>query len=278
MEQPLLRLNLNSLEKVLKDFYVLTNIKISIFDTNYNEIVSYPKDHCAFCKLMNQNEFTRNKCAASNERSFRHCNMHRDLYINHCHANLIEATYPLIQNDVVIGYLMFGQITDEQNKKVIKSNIIEYLEKNDIKIPAEPEYFSITRKSKEQISAASKILEACTFYILLKDYVKLQESNFIVKLNRYIDEHISEDLSIETLMSVFNISKNKLYNKFNEFLNCGIAEHIKSRRIEKAKDLLKNTNKKIHTISNDVGFNDYNYFCRVFKKEVGMSAKQYRKS
>ena len=70
---------------------------------------------------------------------------------------------------------------------------------------------------------------------------------------------------------------NKLYDSANEYLGQGIAEHIKSLRIKEARRLLKETNLAVHEIADKVGFNDYNYFCRVFKKEVGMPAKQYRK-
>ena len=78
-------------------------------------------------------------------------------------------------------------------------------------------------------------------------------------------------------MKEFHISRNKLYDSANEYLGQGIAEHIKSLRIKEARRLLKETNLAVHEIADKVGFNDYNYFCRVFKKEVGMPAKQYRR-
>ena len=57
----------------------------------------------------------------------------------------------------------------------------------------------------------------------------------------------------------------------------GIAAYIKMRRLEKAKDLLQYGTDPVSSISQQVGFPDYNYFHRVFKQYAGVSAKQYRK-
>ena len=56
------------------------------------------------------------------------------------------------------------------------------------------------------------------------------------------------------------------------------ARYLNHFRIQKACDLLANTDALIKHLSWKVGFRDSNYFCRVFKKEVGMSPTEYRKS
>ena len=56
----------------------------------------------------------------------------------------------------------------------------------------------------------------------------------------------------------------------------GIAAYIKKLRMEKAKELLKQTDLTISQVAAQTGFSDYNYFCRVFKKETGIPAKKYR--
>ena len=46
---------------------------------------------------------------------------------------------------------------------------------------------------------------------------------------------------------------------------------------EEIQEMLDEAQRRKDEIADKIGFNDYNYFCRVFKKEVGMPAKQYRK-
>jgi AraC-like DNA-binding protein len=267
------------LRELMQDFYSLTGMKIVIFDSAYQELLSYPESHCSFCTLMHHDPSARCKCIQSNEDSFQKCKKTGQLVIYHCHAGLVEATAPLIDNGVVIGYIMFGQITDLDHAKDVETHLKSILKKYEIKAEdANGELYQITQKSPRQILAAAKILEACTFYVLLKDMISLRRQNFMQNLNAFLMEHLSEDLSVERLMREFHISRNKLYESTEKYLGMGIAEHIKMLRIQEAKRLLKESDLKISEISDRVGFTDYNYFCRVFKKEVGMPARLYRKS
>ena len=56
----------------------------------------------------------------------------------------------------------------------------------------------------------------------------------------------------------------------------GIMQYVLYCRIEKAKELLTEDG-SILSVAERVGFTEYNYFCKVFKKEVGMTASAYRK-
>jgi AraC-like DNA-binding protein len=279
MDSITLNLNKESLSDLMKDFFLLTGIKIALFDAAGNEILSYPEQHCPFCTLIRSTENGEKQCLRSNQKSFVRCQNTKQLEVFHCHAGLIETTAPLIDNSTVIGYIMFGQITDRENpaevtamlKDVIRDFCLDQHGYN-------ASIYAITVKNREQIQAAAKILEACTFYILLKDMISLQRENFIQNLNTFLLEHLSEDLSVDRLTAEFHISKNKLYDSCSRYLSVGIAAHIKQLRITEAKRLLKTTDLSVHEISDKVGFSDYNYFCRVFKKETGISAGSYRKA
>ena len=273
-----LNLNKDSLLELMKDFHLLTGVKIALFDSDGNEILSYPENHCAFCCLMRANELSANKCLESNARSFERCKKSKSMEIYRCHAGLIETTAPLIENDSIIGYIMFGQITDNNDKIKLKQSLIEVVESYNLdNFGKNAAIYDITYKNESQIKAASKILEACTFYVLLKDMVSLQRETFIQNLNSFLLSHLFEDLSIDRLTYEFHISRNKLYESCNRYLQTGIAEHIKTLRISEAKRLLSETDLSVHEISDKVGFTDYNYFCRVFKKIVGCPALKYRK-
>ena len=60
-------------------------------------------------------------------------------------------------------------------------------------------------------------------------------------------------------------------------MNMGISSYLRLKRIEKAKEYLQNYSLSLKEISYKVGFNDYNYFSQIFKKNVGISSKEYRK-
>lgn len=271
--------NLNTVElkSLLKDFYILTKIKIVIFDIDYNELLAYPESHCSFCSILQNNTVALEKCQKSNIQSFEHCKKISKMHVYHCHAGLIEATAPLIDNGLTIGYIMFGQITDIHDDKILQSLLNKALEDNNIVPTNSKELFlQIERKTSEQIHAAAKIMEACTFYALLKDLVSVRRQNFMENLNNYLHSNLADDLSVEQIARDFGISRSKLYATCEKYLGIGLAQHIKLLRLEKSKLLLRETNLSISQISSEVGFSDYNYFCRVFKQEVGMPANKYR--
>ncbi len=94
----------------MTSFYTLTNIKIVIFDECYHEIIAYPKENSKLCTLMQSGDKTKHKCIKSNIEAFETCKKTKQLLIYNCHAGLVEATAPLLDNGLIIGYIMFGQI------------------------------------------------------------------------------------------------------------------------------------------------------------------------
>lgn len=266
----------DALLALIKNFYTLTGMRIVVYDCSFQKLLAYPASHCYFCKLMHDNPTTCRLCKESDQNSFRRCQQSGMLEIYHCHAGLVEATAPLMDNGGVIGYIMFGQISDNASSAETLLQLQDILEKHHLQPPDDPALLKIVHKTPEQIYAAANILEACTFYVVLKDLVAHRSQNFVVNLNNFLKLHLAEDLSVERLMDEFQISRNKLYDYAGEYLNMGIAEYIKHFRLEEAKRLLTETTLPICEISDIVGFNDYNYFCRSFKKETGSSARQYR--
>lgn len=99
----------------------------------------------------------------------------------------------------------------------------------------------------------------------------------ITSVHAYILENFNQDLSIPDLSERFNQSPqylSKLYkNKYDET----IGQTIKRVRMEKAQEYLRHSRLTIREIAGLVGFEDDNYFGKVFKKFSGISPQQYRK-
>ncbi len=273
-----MELKQEKLEEMMQAFNTLTGIKIVVFDINYVEIFSYPQGHCAFCARMQNNLQTQAYCKQSNISSFKHCRKSGELIIYHCHAGLVEATAPIKNNGIVIGYIMFGQISDcddpERLCRTLRAICQQY---NVYNASYEQCFHQIIFKTEQQIQAAATILEACTLYMVYKELVSQENERFINQLNRYIQKNIQEFMSIDDLCKEFAISRSKLYNLSAQYLGMSIAEYIRQSRIQKAKEYLQTTDLSVEEISEKVGFSDYNYFCRAFKKRAGVPAKQYRR-
>ena len=89
-------------------------------------------------------------------------------------------------------------------------------------------------------------------------------SSSISTLVDYCSEHYTEDLSLEIVSEKIHLSKYHISKLMNNTLNISFTEYINNLRIIKACDLLKNTDKKIAYISNEVGFGTIRSFNRLW--------------
>lgn len=264
--------------ELLENFYTLTGIRVVLFDESYTELVSYPSDKTTFCNTMKKIPSFCEKCAISDKNSFEKAKTTRKLTVFTCHAGLTEATVPVMKNDKIIGYLMFGQITNEKNKDVFfqqMKDICSYYETTD---NIDELIKKIKYRNKKQIQAASKILEACTSYIQYKEMVYLSKKHLMDSIEEYIDKHISEDVSVDDLCKEFKLSRRSLYAHTKQYINGGIATFIRQKKLNYAKHLLSTTDMKISDIADASGFSDYNYFLRLFKNKFDISPKQFSKN
>lgn len=274
---PLL-LRKDELSELMQSFYTLTGIRIVLFDKDYKEIASYPNDTTTFCMKMRQNPDFDKKCKMCDYTYFKNCGTTDDVKIYKCHANLTEAMMPITNENSIIGYLLFGQIHSFKNKNEFEENMKDLVKTYKGNEDLTKEIKKIKYKTQSQILSASTILKACVEYLRIKEIVRSAKAELTEDISKYIDEHITEQITIKDILTHFNIKRTSLYNLIGTHFNMGVAKFILTKRLQKAKHLLKTTDLKVSEISDMTGFSDYNYFLRLFKKEYKVSCKEYRKT
>ena len=100
----------------------------------------------------------------------------------------------------------------------------------------------------------------------------------ITRVIEYINAHYQEDFKLDDLCKLFFISKNSLCQQFYNLMHCSIIQYRTFIRISKAKELLISSKKSLEQIAELCGFSSANYFSLIFKKSVGLSPANYRKS
>jgi AraC-like DNA-binding protein len=94
----------------------------------------------------------------------------------------------------------------------------------------------------------------------------------------YLEEHYAEDVTLEQLESVSELSRNYLLIKFKQFYNLSPMKYLRWIRINRAKELAANTSLSINDIAVRVGYSDVHTFGRMFKAQTGMSLTQFTSS
>lgn len=111
------------------------------------------------------------------------------------------------------------------------------------------------------------------------DYMKFtnSEKSVVHKICDYIDQNYSENITRTNVASTLYLSPDYIARIFKKEMGISLINYLIKKRIEVAKDLLANTTYPIHLISDKVGYGNYSYFTKIFKKETNYTPIDYRK-
>ncbi|MDR1903291.1 MAG: PocR ligand-binding domain-containing protein [Treponema sp.] len=275
------KFDLTKLQDLLKDFYTLTNIRITVFDDEFRELTAFPTDIAHFCRIIRTDPEAATQCRRCDRRAFAIASKRRIPYIYQCHAGLTEAITPLYMENILIGYLMFGHVfaylSYDEGWEVIQERCKGYQVDMQALQAAAGEQPIIT---EDYILSASHILQAVAVFLRMERVAILKQEDLHIRIDKYIMAHYTEEnMDVKRICEHFKIGKTYLYKISRQNYGSGIAKHILGLRIEKAKALLaENAYKNIADVAYECGFEDYNYFFTLFKRIIGMSPGQYRKT
>ena len=114
------------------------------------------------------------------------------------------------------------------------------------------------------------------YCLLVKNYSLSMYSQIVRNTINYINLNLSTPLSLNILSINFGVNASYLSSQFKKETNRTLTDYIHNARIKAALPLLNTMDLSIQEISFIVGFEDYCYFSKLFKKIIGMSPLQYR--
>lgn len=104
----------------------------------------------------------------------------------------------------------------------------------------------------------------------------LESNNPLLPTIEYIRSNIRETIHLKDLSDKACMSTTSFYRYFKRELGMSPIEYILNEKIKYAKKLLSNPNVQVNEVSYATGFEDCNYFIRLFKKYEGITPKQYQ--
>jgi two-component system response regulator YesN len=96
------------------------------------------------------------------------------------------------------------------------------------------------------------------------------------KAKKYIDQNYKEDISLDDLSGMYDISPFYFSKVFKTQTGVTFTDYLTGVRVARARELLEGTNKSMKEICSDVGYSDPNYFSRIFKKHTGVTPTEYK--
>lgn len=147
---------------------------------------------------------------------------------------------------------------EEKNMKVVHYEDLDEEKKN-------PDYYS-----------AEKLKEKTVLEPSGKEGSVDSPKQIIPKAMQYIREKYNEDITLEEVASFVLVSPYYFSKLFKEFTGKNYVDYITEYRVQKAKEMIKKGELSIKEICFEVGYNDPNYFSRVFKKVEGVTPSEYK--
>lgn len=152
-----------------------------------------------------------------------------------------------------------------------------------------PELTAQAEEAMDNIDYYMKCLNAPSLFASLKILLdslwesgedKSSDSSSIMQqveqIHRYIERSYHENITLTALAEQYHMDASYLSRIFSQKYGETIIAFLTRIRMEKAAELMKDQDKKLETISFLVGYDDYNYFSRVFRKKMGCSPREYR--
>ncbi len=112
----------------------------------------------------------------------------------------------------------------------------------------------------------------------ISNYLSRLFSKIELKFKDVIENHLYDNLSVEDLAILSNLSLSTFKREFQKIYKDSPARHIRNQRLLKSEELLKSTELRITEIAYDCGFSDIAHFSKTFQKKYGQSPTEFRMS
>ncbi len=267
----------SELLKILKDLYIISGFRVSLHNTEFDELASYPEENSQFCRLVQENPKARLQCTFTDKDAFERVRHSGRIYVYKCRFGLYEAACPIYKNGGLSGYLMMGQAREDSSDADI-AVISEALRYVDDRKRLEEALLTLPPVASDKIRAFADIMTLCAEHLAAGTASDTTPTlDLAASVIRYINRNIGKKLTLRDIASEFNCSKSTLMKIFKEKCGVTVNEYIIDRRISIAKELLQYSELSVGEISEKCGYPDQLYFSKAFSARIGVSPTKFRK-
>ena len=111
---------------------------------------------------------------------------------------------------------------------------------------------------------------------LVADSESMNQNPHVQKTIQYIEEHIFESISLTALAVHLGLSREYTSSLFSEKMGMTISQFINQQKVLQAKEMILDAEMNLEEISRALGYENYGYFSRIFKKNFGISPRQFK--
>ncbi len=203
-----------------------------------------------------------------------------------CFAGLSDSAVPIRVGDQLIGFLQTGQVLLKKPKKFhfdrVARKLVEWGVQVDLGKTREA-YFHTRLLTKKQYRSMLRLLHIFGRHLsILSNQLAIESSSVeppaITRAKQFIAQNQGDAICLATVAKAVNTSTFYFCKLFKRATGLTFTDYLARVRVEKAKTLLLDPNRRVSEIAYEVGFQSLTHFNRVFRKIVRRSPTSYRQS
>lgn len=272
-------MDIQKLDRILKDFYLISGMETSILDADFHSIaVCRPSDE-DFCSAFHRAPGALDICKASDIERLSSVRSSLEPSIYTCPCGITEVIVPIVRGDSIAAYLISSLGIEESldcDKEVLKRTLSLAPRLTEESIL--PRISELNHLSREKINAYYNMLKMVAEH-LSNDETLSSDSESIGRLVKYyVKNNLARKLTLADIAWNLHCSTVTLTEHFKAEFGITIMDYVTQKRMELSEKILIATDEPLREVASRVGFSDVEYFSRTFKRFHGLSPAAWRKA
>jgi ligand-binding sensor protein/AraC-like DNA-binding protein len=281
----------NVINDIAYKFSLATGLAVLVIDIRGNEM-SPRYNFTRFCKEVRKYDHLCDACKRCDMIGGLESLKTRNTQIYRCHTGLIDFAIPVVIHDILIGFVMCGQIKLSNIDEI--PHITNHRHNWSGYSGLKELYDEVQTITMEKISAANdilrKVIEGSVPAIsptsgsvkitddnVLHVYSQSGINNDIERAITFINNNLQGDLSLNNVSYFVDLSPYHFSRKFKSYVGYGFSCYVNKQRISEAKSLLSSTELTVESVSKQSGFNNPSYFIKKFGESCGVPPAEFRR-
>lgn len=265
-----------TIQQLLQDLHAATGLATHLYDAQQRGLIHYGKTQ-PICNLLHINTGALRPCYAFDDRCFAEAERTGDIFSTECPLGLYTAIAPIFDAGKLIGFLQLdGALIDTDEALTNTRQAILTLSPESA-ARVDEKLLQTVRIREELATAVPTLLRMACNYIEVNSLFPLGNITLGILAKRYIKHNLQNKLTLADICANLHCSKATLTETFRREFDITIVQYINRVRLEKACNLLCNTDLPIHAVAEECGFSGAEYFSSLFKRALGTSPLAYRR-
>ncbi|SJZ67565.1 Ligand-binding sensor domain-containing protein [Pilibacter termitis] len=274
-----------TINNIIEDFSLATSFSAVLCDIQGKE-VSSTFNFSSFCQLMRKNPKFHELCRKCDKFGGLEAYKTGNASIYRCHAGLTDISLPIITENQLTGFILFGQVEVIDNEISIHPIDTENTDwTKNLELCKARE--KIPQVSIEKVHSSISLLQTIGEYyskdearekIKFTAKKKTVNSNHesIQKVTNYIEKNITRKITLNEVADHVYFSPHYLSKLFKKELGSNFISYVNEQKMKQAQALLIETNFTIEQIARNLGYSQTSYFCKIFHDITNDTPTQFR--